>query len=129
MENQNVELKEHQAGWCLCVRAWADFDLALGFCGVPSTRTVGPFTCAWVVELLAASDASSLTGAGASSVFVPSLWRRPLNAFDMLTSRCKTLRGLDSVRRIPASCSREIERERERDCAALRVELALFGFA
>lgn len=37
---------------------------------------------------------------------------------DMLTSRCRTLRGLDSVRRSPAaaSCSRETERERERDC-------------
>jgi hypothetical protein len=45
--------------------------------------------------------------------------RRFLKTFDMLTSRCKTLRGLDSVRRIPAaSCSSETERERERDCAA-----------
>jgi hypothetical protein len=51
-------------------------------------------------------------------MFVPSL-RRPLNTLDMLTSRWRTLRGLDSVRRSPASCSRETDRDRERDCAAL----------
>jgi hypothetical protein len=52
---------------------------AFGFCGVPSTREIGPFIgCVWVVvELLAtASD----------STFTPS-FRRPLNTLDMLTSR------------------------------------------
>jgi hypothetical protein len=52
-----------------------------------------------------------------------------LKTFDMLTSRCITLRGLDSVRRSPAaaSCSKETERERDRDCdrAALRLCLVL----
>jgi hypothetical protein len=100
--------------------ASADFDLTLGFCGVPSTNTIGPLaTWAWVVVellLLVTSVASTLTG-GATG---PSL-RRALNTLDMLTSRCRTLRGFESVRRIPASCSREIESERERDGAAVCV--------
>jgi hypothetical protein len=100
-------------------QASADFDLTLGFCGVPSTRTIGPLAWAWViiVETLVTS-ASTLTGGGATTG--PSL-RRALNTLDMLTSRCKALRGFESVRRIPASCSREIERERERDGAAVCV--------
>ena len=109
--------------------AWILTFALLGFCGVPSTSTIGPLTCVCVVELLATTttSVSTFTRGGALG---PSL-RRPLNTLDMLTSRCKTLRGLDSVRRIPAaSCSRETERERERDCdrdcdravALLRVE-------
>ena len=118
----------HDGGF-LCT--WvADFDFALGFCGVPSTRTIGPFGCARVVELLAvavavAVSASAFAGGGTVG---PSL-RRFLKTFDMLTSRCRTLRGLDSVRRIPAaSCSSETERERERDCAALRL-VPVWAFA
>ena len=72
----------------LCARA--DFDsFAFGFCGVPSTRTIGPFVgigCAWVVvmvvELLATASDSTFTG----GTFGPS-FRRPLNTLDMLTSR------------------------------------------
>jgi len=114
----NQEGRIH-GGLCTWV---ANLDFAFGFCGVPSTRTIGPFGgCARVVELLpVAVSASTFAGGGA---FGPSL-RRFLKTFDMLTSRCKTLRGLDSVRRIPAaSCSSETERERERDCAALRLAL------
>jgi hypothetical protein len=125
--------------------AWKDFDFdnfALGFCGVLSTRTIGPFVaCDWVVaaaavagEATISTSASSFVVAG-SDAFGPSL-RRFLKTFDMLTSRCRTLRGLDSVRRSPAaaSCSRETERERERDCdrAASRLCLVLsllVGFA
>ena len=106
----------------------ANLDFAFGFCGVPSTRTIGPFGgggggCVRVVELLADAAVSASTFAGGGGAFGPSL-RRFLKTFDMLTSRCKTLRGLDSVRRIPAaSCSSETERERERDCPALRLAL------
>ena len=95
------------------------FDLAFGFCGVPSTRIIGPFMLA--VELQAAASVSTFIGGG---TFDPS-FRRPLNTLDMLTSRWSTLRGLDSVRRSPASCSRETERERERDCDC--TALLLFG--
>lgn len=105
----------HAAGGFLC--AWVGFDFAFDFCGVPSTRTIGHFACAWVllvVELLAGASASTFTG----GTIAPSL-RRPLNTLDMLTSRWKTLRGLDSARRSPASCSSETDRERERDCAEL----------
>ena len=108
-------------GVYLC--AWVDFDFAFGFCGVPSTRTTGPFTCAWVVvvveQLLADASASAFTG----GTLAPSP-RRPLNTLDMLTSRWKTRRGLDSVRRNPASCSRETDSERERDCTASLVAFA-----
>jgi hypothetical protein len=98
---------------------------------VLSTSTIGPFVaCDWVVVAAAAAISASastfvITGGGP---FGPSL-RRALKTFDMLTSRCITLRGLDSVRRSPAaaSCSKETERERDRDCdrAALRLCLVL----
>jgi hypothetical protein len=98
---------------------------------VLSTSTIGPFVaCDWVVvagamAVISASSTFVITGGGP---FGPSL-RRVLKTFDMLTSRCITLRGLDSVRRSPAaaSCSKETERERERDCdrAALRLCLVL----
>ena len=111
-----------------------DLDLdnfALGFCGVLSTRTIGPFiACGWVAAAAVSASASTFVVAGGGALG-PSL-RRFLKTFDMLTSRCRTLRGLDSVRRRPAaaSCSRETERERDRDCdcAALRLEL-LSAFA
>lgn len=116
--------------------AWKDFDFfdnfALGFCGVLSTRTIGPFVaCDCVVAVAAvptiSASASNFVVAGGGA-FGPSL-RRFLKTFDMLTSRCRTLRGLDSVRRSPAaaSCSRETERDRERDCdrAASRLCLVL----
>ena len=66
---------------CAC----ADLDFAFGFCGVPSTRTIGPFigcVCVVIELLLAAASASTFAG----GTFGPS-FRRPLNALDMLTSR------------------------------------------
>lgn len=94
-----------------------------------STKIVGPFVaCDWVVAAAAAATVSASAVVAGGGAFGPSL-RRFLKTFDMLTSRCRTLRGLDSVRRSPAaaSCSRETERERERDCdrAASRLCLAL----
>jgi hypothetical protein len=78
-----------------------------------------------VVELLVAAaivvvviSASTLAG----GAFDP-LRRGPLNTLDMLTSRWSTLRVLGSARRMSASCSREAERDRERDSTKLRVGL------
>ena len=89
---------------------------------MPSTRIIGPFML--VVELQATASVSTFIGGG---TFDPS-FRRPLNTLDMLTSRWSTLRGLDSVRRSPASCSRETERERERDCDCTVLLLLGSGF-
>ena len=103
-----------RADQCILLRAFA-----LGFCGVPSTKTIGLFACVWVAAVAAAivvvvDSASTLAGGAAFR-------RGPLNTLDMLTSRCSTLRVLGSARRMSASCSREAERERERDSTKLRV--------
>ncbi|KAI9464066.1 hypothetical protein BJY52DRAFT_884098 [Lactarius psammicola] len=115
-----AQIRADPLGQCLLLRPFA-----LGFCGVPSTKTIGLFACVWVVvELFSAAaivvvgSASTLTG----GAFDP-LRRRPLNTLDMLTSRCSTLRVLGSARRMSASCSKEAERERERDGTKLRVDL------